>query len=405
VNLLIRNIGQLVTVASNGTPSKSGKDMRELDIAERASVLIEDGIIRQIGDESLRPKTDIDILDAGGRVALPGFVDSYTQVVFEAAQQSEKTNQGMSEGNESVLSSIIHATRTASKKDLLRSAGKRLNEMMKHGTTTAEIKSGYGLTPESETKLLDIISDLKRDHLMTVVPTFFGAHAFPPEYKDDHSGYVDLINNRMLPYIGERQLATFCDVMCGEGYFDLHQTENIILEAKRYGLLPKVSTDFMTSMGGTELGVDLHSVSINNLSHLDAKGIEALKGSFTVATVLPARSFFHREAFAPARSIIDAGIPLALATGFDPCSSMCLSMQMILTIACAQMMMTPEEAITAATLNGAAALGLSNEIGSIEMGKQADLVIFDVPEYTSIVSHYGTNHVWKIIKNGVILEF
>jgi imidazolonepropionase len=277
--------------------------------------------------------------------------------------------------------------------------------MMRLGTTTVEMKSGYGLSAEAETKILDVMHDLRRDHYMTVVPTFLGAHAFPPEFAEDRNGYVELITNKMLPYIGGRQLAVFCDVFCDEGYFDLHQTEQILLEAKRFGLIPKVHADQLCAIGGTELGIQLNAVSVDHLEHLTAKGLEALKQSSTIATVLPGASFFLNHPYAPARSIIDTNIPLAIATDFNPGSSMSFSMPMMMTIACTQMKMTPDEAIVACTLNGAAAIGLSHETGSIEVGKQADIVLYDVPNYNYIPYHYGVNLAWKIIKNGTVLEF
>ena len=412
MNLLIKNIAQLVTVSSEGKPLKAGKEMGELHVVENAAVLIEGGIVQRIaGTNEIAANAKIDVLDAGNRVALPGFVDSHTHTVFagyranEFAMRSEgKTYQEIANAGGGILSTM-NATRSATKKELLRSAERRMNEMMKHGTTTVEVKSGYGLNPEGETKILDVIHDLRRDHLMSVVPTFLGAHAFPPEYTEDKNGYVELIINKMLPYVGERQLATFCDVFCDEGYFDLHQTEQILLEAKRHGLIPKVHADQIAAIGGTELAVHLNAISVDHLEHLTTKGIEVLKGSSTIATILPGASFFLNHPYAPARSIVKAGIPLAIASDFNPGSSMSFSMPMMMTIACTQMKMTPEEAITASTLNGAAALGLSNEVGSIEVGKQADIVLYDVPDYRHIAYHYGFNHVWKVIKNGTVLEF
>lgn len=412
MNLFVKNIGQLVTVGANGKSFKAGNEMRELNVLTNASLLIEGGIIQRIAPTNeLFPTKEIDVLDAGNRVALPGFVDSHTHAVFAGSREDEfamraegKSYQDIAASGGGILSTM-NATRAATKKELLRSAERRLNEMMRLGTTTVEIKSGYGLTVDDEIKMLDVVQDLRRDHFVTVVPTFLGAHAFPPEFAEDRNGYVDLLANRMLPYIAERQLATFCDVFCDEGYFDLHQTEQILLEAKRFGLIPKLHADQLAAIGGTELGVQLNAASIDHLEHLTPKGLEALKSSISIATVLPGASFFLNHPYAPARFIIEANIPLAIATDFNPGSSMSTSMPMMMTIACTQMHLTPEEAIAATTLNGAAALGLSHEIGSIEVGKQADIVLYDVPNYRHIPYHYGVNHVWKIIKNGTVLEF
>jgi imidazolonepropionase len=412
LNLFIKNIGQLVTVAAHGKPFKSGTDMRELHVIENGAVLIEDGIIRAVGSTTeISPPNNIDVLDADGRIALPGFVDSHTHTVFAGSRENEfamraegKSYQDIAASSGGILSTM-NATRAASKKELLHTAERRINEMLKHGTTTIEIKSGYGLNTESEMKMLEVIGILRRDSLATIVPTFLGAHAFPPEFNNDKQGYVDLIINRMLPYVGERQLATFCDVFCDEGYFDLHQTEHILLEAKRHGMIPKLHADQLAAIGATKLGAQLNAVSVDHLEHLKKDGIEALKKSSCVATVLPGASFFLNQPYAPARSIIEANIPLAIATDFNPGSAMCFSMPMMMTIACTQTSMTPEEAITAATLNGAAALGLAGEIGSIEVGKQADIVLYDVPHYRFLPYHYAFNHVWRVVKNGTVLEF
>jgi imidazolonepropionase len=412
MKLLIKNIGQLVTVAADGARCKSGKEMGDLHILKNAAIKIDNGVITEIDPtNSLEAGEDVDILDAQGKVALPGFVDSHTHTVFAGSREDEfalraagKTYQEIAEAGGGILSTV-RATRAATKKDLLRKADRRLTMMMSYGTTTAEIKTGYGLSVDDEMKMLDVINDLRRDSLMTILPTFLAAHAFPPEYQDNHEGYVDLIINRMLPFVAQKQWAVFCDAFCDTGYFDLRQTELILLEAKRLGLIPKVHTDQLSAIGATELGCRLNSVSVDHLENISTEGIRALRRSSTIATVLPGVSFFLNHPYAPARTLIDEGIPVAIATDFNPGSSMSYSMQMMLTIACTQMHMRPEEAITAATLNGAAALGISHDVGSIEVGKLADIILFDVPNYTYIPYHYGVNHAAKVIKNGVLLEF
>lgn len=412
MNLLIKNIGQLVTVASHGKRVKSGSEMRSVEVLTNASLLIENGIVVTIGNNGeVTAPEEYDSIDAGNRTVLPGFVDSHTHTVFAGSREHEfalraegKSYQEIAEGGGGILSTV-RATRETSKKELYHLAERRLNDMMRYGSTTVEIKSGYGLSPEAEIKILEVIHDLKRDHYVSIVPTFLGAHAFPPEFKDNKQGYVDRICDYMMPYIAEKKLATFVDVFCEKGYFDLHVTEQIILEAKRLGLIPKLHADQLNAFGAVELGAKHNAISVDHLEKTNDEGIAALKNSNTIATVLPGCSLFLNHPYAPARKIIDAGIPLAIATDFNPGTQMCYSMQMMLTLACTQMKMTPEEAITAATLNGAAALGLSDEIGSIEIGKQADVVIYDVQDYRYIPYHYGVNHVWKVIKNGVVLEF
>jgi len=412
MNLLIKNIGQLVTVASHGKRVKSGSEMRSIEVLTNASLLIENGIITKIGnDGEITAPEEYEVIDAEQKAILPGFVDSHTHTVFAGSRENEfalraegKSYQEIAEAGGGILATV-RATREASKKELYHLAERRLNDMMRHGTTTVEIKSGYGLSPEAEIKILEVIHDLKRDHYATIVPTFLGAHAFPPEYTENKQGYVDRICDYMMPYIAEKKLATFVDVFCEKGYFDLHHTEQIILEAKRHGLIPKLHADQLNAFGAVELGAKHNAISVDHLEKTNNEGIVALKNSNTIATVLPGCSLFLNHPYAPARTIIDAGIPLAIATDFNPGTQMCYSMQMMLTLACTQMNMTPEETITAATLNGAAALGLSDEIGSIEVGKQADVVIYNVHDYRYIPYHYGVNHVWKVIKNGVVLDF
>jgi imidazolonepropionase len=411
MNLFIENIGQLVTVAAHGKRVKIGAEMRELYIHTNASLLIENGIITGIGGPELKAPDGMDVIDADGRAVLPGFVDSHTHTVFAGSRENEfamraegKSYQQIAEAGGGILSTM-HATRAATKRELYRSAERRLNEMLRSGTTTVEIKSGYGLSPEAEMKILEVISELKRDHYATIVATFLGAHAFPPEYKDDRQAYIDRICDYMLPYVAEKKLALFVDVFCENGYFDLKMTEQIILEAKRHGLIPKLHADQLTAMGAVELGAKHHAISVDHLEKTKESGIAALKGTETIATVLPGCSLFLNHPYAPARAIIDAGIPLAIATDFNPGSQMCSSIQMMMTLACTQMGMSPEEAVTAVTLNGAAALGMSGAVGSIEIGKQADVVLYHVSDFRTIAYHYGTNHVWKIVKNGVLLDF
>ncbi len=412
MNIFLKNIGQLVTVASHGKKAKTGIKMRELHIVKNASLHIENGLIKSIGADTAEKIPDgIEVIDVEGKTVLPGFVDSHTHTVFAGSREGEfamrsegKSYQEIADAGGGILSTM-QATRGATKRELYKFAEQRLDAMLRHGTTTIEIKSGYGLSPDAEMKMLETISDLKRDHYATIVATFLGAHAFPPEYQKDHAGYVDKICTYMLPYVAEKNLATFVDVFCEKGYFDLKQTEQIILEAKRLGLVPKVHADQLSALGGSELGAKLNAISVDHLERLDDIGISALKNSQTVATVLPGSSFFLNHPYAPARKIIDSGIPLAIATDFNPGSSMCYSMQMMMTLGCTQMHMTPEEAIVAATLNGAAALGLSDEVGSIEVGKQGDVVIYDVSDYRYIPYHFGVNHVWKVVKNGVLLDF
>lgn len=414
MQLLLTNIRQLVTVRSGGAAFKRGHEMSDLGVIENASVLVEDGFIRWIGtarDFSNTLDADADTLDCSTYVALPGFVDSHTHALFagsrelEFAMRSEgKTYQEIAAQGGGILSSV-QATRAATKKELKKSTSRRLDSMMMHGTMTVEIKSGYGLSEDAEIKMLEATTELANEHFMTIRSTFLGAHALPPEFREKRSEYITLLCERMMPYIAKRKLAQFCDVFCEAGYFTLGESRHILEEARKHGMGLKLHSDEFTSLGGTQLAAELGATSVDHLEHVSDEAIQALASGKTIAVVLPGVSFFLRNPYAPVRKLIDAGVPVAIASDFNPGSCMSYSMPLMMTIACTQMSMTPEEAITASTLNGAAALGLSDYYGSIERGKRADIVLFDVPNYRYLLYHFGTNHAAKIIKHGTILEF
>ncbi|HXG01761.1 MAG TPA: imidazolonepropionase [Bacteroidota bacterium] len=414
MNLLITNIAQLVTVAAHGARVKTGPAMRDVGIVTDAAVLCENGIITWVGrmsDWDRRLPEHISEIDAAGKVVLPGFVDSHTHMMFagdrahEFALRSQgATYQQIAEAGGGILSTIRHV-RAASKKDLKKNTRRYLSAMMQHGTTTVEIKSGYGLDVDSEIKMLEAINELKDEEVITVVPTFIGAHAYPPEFKENKRAYVDLVVERMIPYVGRKQLATFCDVFCEKGYFEPAESERILREARTWGMKLKVHADELTPLGGAELAARLGAVSADHLEHVSDAGIAALRDAGVVATLLPGVSFFLNHGYAPARKLIDAGVAVAIASDFNPGSCMSFSMPMMMTIACTQMRMTPEEALVACTLNAAAALDMSDSLGSIEVGKKADLLIADVPDYRFLAYHFGVNHITTTIKNGTILEF
>lgn len=414
MNLLIKNIKQLVTVSTKGKPYKAGTEMRDLGIIENATVMIQDGLFSWIGPStklSQEPDDSIDTIDASDLIALPGFVDSHTHTVFAGSRENEfalrtegKSYQEIAVSGGGILSTVS-ATRETSKKELKKLASRHLDTMLKQGTTTVEIKSGYGLNEDAEIKLLYIINELGDEGLMNIVPTFLGAHAIPEELKENPDGYVDLICKRLLPYVANHKLAKFCDAFCESGYFSVEQCRRIFETAKSLGLGIKIHADQLSQIGASKLAVEMGAISADHLEKIDDAGISALKQSGTIAVILPGTSFFLNCEYAPARKIIDSGIPLAIASNFNPGSCMSHSMPLMMTIACTQMSLTPEEAICAATINGAAALGLSNTLGSIEAGKQADIVLFNVPNYRYLMYHYGIDHVAKLIKHGTYLDF
>ena len=414
MNLFVKTISQLVTVPARGRTAKTGPDMRDLGVISDAGVLCRDGKIAWAGPmnewrDSIPP--DVPELDAAGTVVLPGFVDSHTHMMFAGSREKDfalrsegATYRQIAEQGGGILDTIGHV-RSAGKKALKKQTVRYMNGMMRGGTTTVEIKSGYGLDMDSEIKMLEAITELAAEELMDVVPTFLGAHAVPPEYAGRTAEYVGLLVDTMIPYVGRKKLARFCDVFCEKGFFDLAETERVLRAARSNGMQLKVHADELTPMGGAELAARLGAVSADHLEHVSPGGIAAMKDAGVVAGVLPGVSFFLNHGYAPARALIDGGVAVAIASDFNPGSCMSYSMPMMMTIACTQMRMTPEEAITASTLNGAAALGISARTGSIEVGKAADLIVADVPDYRYLAYHFGTNHVRTTIKGGTILEF
>lgn len=388
--------------------------MQSLGVIEDASVLIEDGVFRWVGktkDLQAKLNKDADVVDAHEYVALPGLVDAHTHLLFAGSRENEfvlrsrgLTYRQIAEQGGGIISTV-RATRAATKKELKKSAARRLDAMMQHGTTSVEIKSGYGLDEDSEIKMLEAIKELNKEHPMSIIPTFLGAHAFPPEFKTKPDEYVEEICERMLPYVSQKRLARFCDVFCDTGYFTVEQSKKILLKARSLGLELKIHADELDNIGASSLGAELGVVSADHLENIREKEIRKLQKSGTVAVLLPGVSFFLNHPHANARALIDGGVPVALASDFNPGSCMAFSLPLMMTIACTQMRMTPEEAITACTLNAAAALTLSDKIGSVEVGKQADLILCEIPSYVDLVYHFGVNHVSKVIKRGTMLEF
>lgn len=413
MSLLISPCTQLLTLAGS-SQARRCPTQGELGLIDQGAVLIEGETIREVGLanelESRYAGLCRQQIDAKGCVVMPGFVDSHAHPVFVSPRDNEyerriqgATYQEIAEQGGGILSSV-RALREVSKDDLLQLSEVRVRQATEYGTTTLEAKSGYGLDLENEQKILEVIRDLQQRLPLELVPTFLGAHEIPPEYRSHRSAYIELLINEMIPAIARQRLAEFCDCFVEPHLFSIADAERIGRAALQHGLGIKLHADQLTRSGATQLGVRLGAASVDHLEQIDAEDIQALAGSQTVATLLPG-SVFHLglSRYPPARALIDAGAPVALATDFNPGSSPTLSMQMVLSLACAQMRMTPAEAIVAATINGAHALGRAHHIGSLEPGKQADLCVMGVEHYRQIPYFFGMNHCRMTIKKGKIV--
>ena len=411
-NLIIHNAGELVTVG--GKSARRGRDMSRLGIISGGAVKITDGIISAVGTTaeimSLPPAPEYSVIDAGGHSVLPGFVDSHTHFVFGGYRAEEFSWRLSGMRYMDILAKgggildTVRATRETPVDALLDLALTRLDSMMAFGVTTVEGKSGYGLDLETELRVLEVMAEADRRHPVDVVPTFLGAHTVAPEYPEQADAYIDFIIARVLPEVTRRKLAVFCDIFCEQGVFSVAQSRRLLTAAKTAGLGLKLHADEMASLGGAELAVELGAVSADHLLSASGAGIAGLAASDTVATLLPATAFVLGEPFARAREMIDAGCAVALATDMNPGSSFTESIPLVAALAAVKMQMTPEEIVTALTLNGAAAVGLAHRVGSIAVGKQGDLLVLDAPSYRFIPYHTGVNIVKTVIKNGTVVH-
>jgi imidazolonepropionase len=405
-DLLVYNAAQVLTVASPGGP-KRGAAMGDLGIVPDGAVAVRDGRVLAVGPTAaLREQVQAaHTLDADGRVAMPGFVDPHTHLVWadERADEFEMRVAGVSyleimAAGGGIMNTVRH-TRTASVDDLVAQTRPRLERMLAHGTTTVEIKTGYGLNTPDELKQLAAIRHLQAETPATLVPTFLGAHAVPAEFKGRTDEYVDLVVEGMLPAVAKDDPPPrFCDVFCEEGAFSLEQSRRVLEAAKALGFGLKVHVDEFKPLGGTRLAVELGAASADHLVCTPPEEIELLARSDTIAVALPGTPFGlgHPE-YTPARALIDAGGAVALATDCNPGTCWCESMQLMIALACRTMGMTPAEAISAATINAAHAVGLGAEVGSLEPGKRADLILLDVPSYLHLGYRFGTNLVGTVV--------
>lgn len=415
-DLLIEGAVELAT--PQGNAAQTGTDMENLRIIPGGCIAAQEGEIVFVGtaEEAAESVELIDggiRVDAAGGTLLPGFVDPHTHTVFagDRAEEFELRLKGhtyadIAKRGGGILSTV-RATRAASEDNLFALAMKRLDSMAAHGTTTVEIKSGYGLETETELKMLRTIRRLAENHALTIIPTFLGAHEVPPEYRDVEDSmrkYADLVINEMIPAVAEEGLADYCDIFTESGVFDVETSKRILQAALDAGLELRVHVDQLTPLGGAEMAAGLKAVSADHLEFISDDGVLAMAEAGTVAGLLPGCVFFLMiEEYPPARKLIDAGVPVLLATDFNPGSSFCESMPMTMALACLYMRMSIAEAITASTLNGAASLGLAESIGSLEVGKRCDAVILDAPSHYHLVYHWGVNQVKTTIKDGAVI--
>ncbi len=409
MQLLLKNIHHLVQIEEN-KPAKwiAGKDMATLSIIENAYLLLEDGLIADFGKMENCPTDAREVLDVCGKMVFPCWCDSHTHLVFAATREQEfrdriqgLTYQEIAERGGGILNSA-RRLQESSEEELLQSTWERLQEIKSFGTGAVEIKSGYGLTFESELKILRVVQKLKKTSDLTIKATFLGAHAIPLKYKDNRKGYVDLVVEKMLPTIAEEDLADYIDVFCEKVAFTVAETERIMEAGAKLGLRAKIHTNQFNSMGGIEASVAHNALSVDHLEVLNDAEIAALQNSKTMPTLLPSAPFFiNDEHYPPARKMLQAGLPLALATDYNPGSTPSGNMPFVLSLACIKMRMLPEEAINAATINGAYAMELQKELGSICRGKKANIFITKpIDSISRIPYSFGSNLVEEVIIGG-----
>lgn len=412
VTLLVHNAGQLVTVAgSHGSPAGGAR--------QGAVGIVPDGAVAAAGERivavgtsaevlrSVEVAPDAEVIDARGALVLPGFVDPHTHLVYAGERQHEFPRRLRGESYLDILAAgggilaTVEATRRADEATLVELTRSRLDVALAHGTTTMEIKSGYGLDTASELKQLRAVRRAASGHAVDVVPTFMGAHAVPATAGRDADAYVELVIEEMIPAVAAERLARFCDVFCEHGVFSVEQSRRVLQAGVAAGLRPKLHADELAGGGGAELAAELRAVSADHLVHASDAGIAAMAAEGVVAVLLPGTTFaLMGRDYAPARRMVEAGLPVALATDANPGSSPTESMQIILNLACLQLRLSPAEAVVAATLNAAHAVGMADTVGSLELGKRADLAIYDAPDLDYLAYHYGTNLARRVVAGG-----
>ncbi|MGG0284721.1 imidazolonepropionase [Peribacillus butanolivorans] len=411
----IKRASQVVTVKGGSKEPKRGQAMSDIGIIENGSVIIEGGTITFVGSdvEAEQYISTIDgkvsTIDASGKVLTPGLIDPHTHLVFAGSREKELEMRlngakyiDILKAGGGILQTTT-STREASEEQLIEESLKRLNRFLQYGVTTVESKSGYGLTLEDELKQLRATKRLNEQHPIDLVSTFMGAHAIPVDYKENPDEFVRLVIEEMIPKVAEENLAEFCDVFCEEGVFTIEQSERILEAGKNFGLKPKIHADEIVQFGGAELAAKVGAVSADHLLQASTEGIKQMAESGVIAVLLPGTAFFLMEKPADARKMIESGVPVALSTDRNPGSSPTESLPFVMNLACLTMKMTPAEVLTACTINAAHAIGRADQIGSIEVGKKADIVLFDAPNYQTLQYNYAVNLVDTVLKSGKVI--
>ena len=411
--ILLINIKKLLQIRSLDTSYVSGKEMDVLPFIESAYLLINNDIIEEFGEMKNSPKNleKFRVIDCKDKMVLPSWCDSHSHIVFSGNRSNEFIDRikGLSyneiANNGGGILNSVDILRNTSKEDLLKQSTIRVKEVINQGTGAIEIKSGYGLNMESEKKMLEVISEIKKQNNITVKATFLGAHAFPREFTDNKSEYIDLIVNKMMPQYNEARLIDFVDVFCEKGYFDIKQSERVLSKAKELGIRAKIHVNQFNSFGGIKLALKYEALSVDHLEVLTNEDLTNLKNGSTIPVALPTCSYFLGINYAPARKIIDSGLPLAIASDYNPGSSPSGNMNFVVSTACIKMKLTSEEAINAATINGAYAMGISDKVGSITKGKIANLIITkDINSINEIPYSFGSGKISEVILAGKIIN-
>ncbi len=418
MKIFIKNIKQLVQVEEKPKLLVKGREMSELNTIKDSWLLLESGKISSFGKMQEIDNAIIDglsqdakVIDASGKMVFPSWCDSHTHLVYPQSREVEYIDKIKGLSYEEIAKrggGILNSAKKlhkASEEELVESALIRLNEIAAYGTGAVEIKSGYGLNTEDELKMLRVIRQLKKLSPLTIKSTFLGAHAVPAEYRSDQSKYVDIVINEMIPMVAAEEFADYIDVFCDRGFFTIEDTDRILMAGMKYGLRPKIHANELDYSGGIQVGVKYNALSVDHLEYTGDEEIQALLNSETMPTVLPGAAFFLGMIYAPVRKMIDAGLPVALASDFNPGSSPSGNMQFILSMGSIAYKMLPEEGINATTINGAYAMGLSEELGSIAVGKKANVFITsEIPTYEYMPYSYGNNKVETVILNGKVIE-